>query len=152
MMTTGKESKPDQRATIERLLLDEQVLVHINPLTPGLVLPEHLRDSRTVTLRLSRFFKGELFTDEQKVSAELLFGSTYFTCVIPWAAIWGASSIREEEYLWPDAAPPEIVELAMAQQQRQALASTKTSSTSEGRATVDTGPAKRSAGHLRRVK
>lgn len=151
MMTTGKENRPDQRTTIERLLDDEQVLVHVNPVAPGVDLPQHLKESRTVTLRLSRYFKGDLFTDELKVSADLLFGASYFTCVIPWNAIWGASSIREEEFLWPDAAPPDILELALAQQERQSSVKAAQKNESSKSPSPATG-AKRATSHLRRVK
>jgi hypothetical protein len=151
MMTTGKENLPDQRTTIERLLDDEQVLVHVNPAATDVELPPHLRDSRTVTLRLSRYFKGELFTDETKVTADLLFGSSYFSCVIPWKAIWGASSIRDEEFLWAEAAPPDILELALAQQQRQST--TKAARQGElPKQTSATPGQKKSVSHLRRVK
>ncbi len=150
-MTTGKENLPDQRTTIERLLEDEQVLVHVNPAAVGVELPPHLRDSRTVTLRLSRYFKGELFTDESKVIAELLFGSSYFSCVIPWKAIWGASSIRDEEFLWAEAAPPDILELALAQQQRQATS--KVAQRGEhSKQSAGVAGQKKSGSHLRRVK
>jgi hypothetical protein len=119
MMTTGKESRSDQKTTIERLLDDEQVLVHVNAQAPGVQLPPHLAENRTVTLRLSRFFKGDLTTDDKKAVAELLFGSEYFTCILPWSSIWGASSIRGEEFIWAEAAPEEILQLVLAQQQQQ---------------------------------
>lgn len=150
-MTTGKENLPDQRTTIERLLDDEQVLVHVNPSAAGVELPPHLRDSRTVTLRLSRYFKGELFTDELKVIAELLFGSSYFSCVIPWKAIWGASSIRDEEFLWAEAAPPDILELALAQQQRQSASRVAQQGEIQKKSAPTSGQ-KKSVSHLRRVK
>lgn len=151
MITTGKENRPDQRETIERLLDDEQVLVHINPAAPGVVLPSHLKDSRTVTLRLSRYFKGELYTDEAKVTAELLFGSSYFICVIPWNSIWGASSIREEEFIWPEVAPPDILELALAQQERQSAGRTHHTESPKANTTRVEAP-RRNVPHLRRVK
>jgi len=149
MMTTGKENRPDQKATIERLLEDEQVLVHVNPNAAGVMIPNHLRDSRTVTLRLSRYFKGDLFTDDEKVTAELLFGSAYYTCVLPWSSMWGASSMREEEYLWPEAAPEDILELALSQQQKQPTSRPLPSAEpTPGKA----GKPRASGSHLRRVK
>ena len=150
MMTTGKENRPDQKVAIERLLEDEQVLVHVNPNADGVTIPNHLRDSRTVTLRLSRYFKGELFTDDEKVTAELLFGSSYFTCILPWSSIWGASSMREEEYLWPEAAPEDILELALSQQNRQPT--TKSVPSAEQAQGRKTNPARATGSHLRRVK
>jgi hypothetical protein len=118
MMTTDLESQENQRTVIERLLEAEQVLVHINPRFSGTDLPAHLAENRSVTLRLSRFFRGALFTDADGISAELLFGSSYFTCVLPWGAIWGASSMEGDEYIWSDAAPEQILELYLAEKAR----------------------------------
>jgi hypothetical protein len=143
MMITGKEAVKDQRTTIERLLNDEQVLVHVNPQRPGVLLPEHLADNRTVTLRLSRYFKGELVTDEERVTAELLFGSQYCTCVLPWDCIWGASSITGEEFVWASAAPEEIMHMVMSHH---------SSTQSPSRQRRPHGKSRAAASHLRRVK
>jgi hypothetical protein len=151
MMTTGRETSADQKTTIERLLDDEQVLVHINPSAPGVSIPSHLCENRTVTLRLSRFFKGDLTIDDSKVTAELLFGPEYFTCVLPWEAIWGASSIRGQEFIWAEAAPDEILQMFLAQRDdRQATA--QRSSERSSRPLPSSSAAGRSTSHLRRVK
>lgn len=148
MMTTGTESRADQKQTIEKLLNDEQVLVHINPQCQGVHIPHHLFDNRTVTLRLSRFFKGALSTDSEKISAELLFGQEYFSCLIPWNSIWGASSIRGEEYIWAEAAPDEILEMVLAHKEERRACSRQGSERAYA-----TGRASRAnSGHLRRVK
>lgn len=115
MMTTDTSTKTDQKATIEKLLDDEQVLVHLNPSSDGVTLPDYLMDNRTVTLRLSRFFKGSLSTTESGIEAELLFGPDYFLCNIPWDCVWGASSVRGEEFVWAEAAPPEILHMVLTQ-------------------------------------
>jgi hypothetical protein len=147
MMTTDRRTQADQKTTIERLLSDEQVLVHINPSQPGVVIPPYLMDNRTVTLRLSRFFKGRLSTDDTAIQAELLFGPDYFECSIPWNSIWGASSVRGEEFVWTEVTPPEILHLVLTQQE---FASSDERSTGSIRPRTT-----RSAGagsHLRRVK
>jgi hypothetical protein len=145
MMTTENRTQANQQTTVERLLNDEQVLVHINPAFNGVVIPPYLMDNRTVTLRLSRFFKGRLSTDDNKITAELLFGSEYFTCVIPWGSIWGASSVRGEEYVWTDSTPPDILHLVLTQEERNAELERR-----EGRPRIKTPRA--AVGHLRRVK
>jgi hypothetical protein len=147
MMTTDRRTQADQKTTIERLLGDEQVLVHINPSQPGVVIPPYLMDNRTVTLRLSRFFKGKLSTTEDAIAAELLFGPEYFVCTIPWNSIWGASSVRGEEFVWTEVTPPEILHLVLAQEE-QALSAERTG----GRPRVRTARAAGGASHLRRVK
>lgn len=147
MMTTEGRTQADQRATVERLLGDEQVLVHINPQQPGVVIPPYLMDNRTVTLRLSRFFKGRLSTDECEITAELLFGPTYFVCRIPWSSIWGASSVRGEEFVWTEVTPPEILHLVLSQEQ-----SASTSQRTSPRQRTRTARAAGGTNHLRRVK
>ena len=119
MMKTHGSTQQDQKTTIERLLADEQVLVHINPSQPGVVIPEYLMANRTVTLRLSRFFRGQLTTNDEQIKAELLFGPNYFECCIPWNSIWGATSVREEEFVWTEVTPPEILHLVLSQHQFQ---------------------------------
>lgn len=148
MMTPDKDTAADQKTTIERLLDDEQVLVHINPTTPGVVIPPHLSENRTVTLRLSRFFKGELCLDDQKVTAELLFGPEYFTCVLPWECIWGASSIRGQEYIWAESAPDEILEMFLSQRDDRRSVMTR----QERYMPPPAMKPRRTATHLRRVK
>ena len=142
-MTTNGRPHTDQKTTIERLLNDEQVLVHINPAYPGVAIPPYLMDNRTVTLRLSRFFKGRLSTDESAISAELLFGPEYFVCAIPWLSIWGASSIRGEEFVWAESTPPEILHLVLEQDRRNAEFEERQPRERRHRANT---------GHLRRVK
>lgn len=150
MMNPDKNAPADQKTTIERLLNDEQVLVHINPETPGVVLPEHLMESRTVTLRLSRFFKGALSLSTGGVIAELLFGPNYFTCVLPWSCIWGASSIRGQEYVWAESAPDEILTMFLAQRdERRTLVQSDYESAPPPHVT---SRPRRTATHLRRVK
>lgn len=147
MMTTDRRTQADQKTTIERLLGDEQVLVHINPSQPGVVIPPYLMDNRTVTLRLSRFFKGRLSTDDTTIKAELLFGPDYFECLIPWSSIWGASSVRGEEFVWSEVTPPEILHLVLSQQEFSS-SEERSAGSSRARASRTAG----AAGHLRRVK
>jgi len=148
MMTPDKDSAADQKTTVERLLDDEQVLVHINPATDGVVIPPHLSENKTVTLRLSRFFKGDLCIDDDKVTAELLFGPEYFTCVLPWECIWGASSIRGQEYLWAESAPDEILHMFLAQRDERRTVMSRQDSYMPPPAMK----LRRTATHLRRVK
>jgi hypothetical protein len=119
--------------------------VHINPAFPGVTIPEYLLDNRTVTLRLSRYFKGRLSTNEHQITAELLFGPSYFVCSIPWGSIWGASSVRGEEFVWTEATPPDILHLVLSQEERSAELERR-----EGRPRLKTPRA--AASHLRRVK
>jgi stringent starvation protein B len=149
MGRTGEEPRADQKTTIERLLDDEQVLVHINTTVTGVVVPSHLMQNKTVTLRLSRYFKGQLHTDTQKITAELLFGSVYHTCVIPWESIWGASAPHGEEFLWKEAAPDEIAHLL----HDKPSTSSKGATTTTPKTPISrSGSPRKQVGHLRRIK
>lgn len=145
-MKTDTRVHADQKTTIERLLGDEQVLVHINPQHTDVVIPPYLMENTTVTLRLSRFFRGRLSTNDLEITAELLFGPTYFVCSIPWASIWGASSVRGEEFVWSEATPPEILHLVLTQEENSLAAEQF-----PARPRVRT-PRVAGASHLRRVK
>jgi hypothetical protein len=145
MITTEGKTQANQETTISRLLNDEQVLVHINPAFPGVTIPEYLLDNRTVTLRLSRYFKGRLSTNENQITAELLFGPSYYVCSIPWGSIWGASSVRGEEFVWTEATPPDILHLVLSQEERSTELERR-----EARPRLKTP--RTAASHLRRVK
>ena len=146
MATGTTNSQKDQKGVTERLLLDEQLLVHVNPRCDGVELPPHLSENKTVTLRLSRYFRGSLVLDEDKITAELLFGDQYHMCILPWRAIWGASSVRGEEFVWAESAPDQVIELFMSQK-AQATQSDGGISTSRPISKV-----KRATSHLTRVK
>lgn len=113
-----KDSAKEKQETLERMLSDEHVLVHLAPQAPGVELPDHLRRNPTVTLKLSRHFRGRMEISASEVSAELLFGERYFTCRVPLAAVWGMTSLRGQFLMWPDSAPTEV--LATLEQQAQA--------------------------------
>ena len=113
-----KDSEQEKRETLDRMLSEEHVLVHIAPHAIGVALPEHLQRNPTVTLKLSRHFRGRMTISPTEVSAELLFGERYFTCKVPFAAVWGMTSMRGQFLMWPESAPAEV--LATLEQQAQA--------------------------------
>ena len=110
-MAEGTEKDPlrEKRETLERFLGDEHVLVHLTPQTEGVQVPVHLRENPTVTLKLSRYFRGQMNVTETEVTADLLFGSSYFECRIPFDAIWGLTSTRGQFLMWPSSAPAEVL-------------------------------------------
>jgi hypothetical protein len=134
---------------LNRLLEDDYMLVHLNSAAAGVIVPEHLRNRPSLTLRLSRFFRGFLRLERDKVIAQLLFGEEYLTCTIPMSAIWGATGMKGSRIFWPESAPQEALSsfLTPSAQAEAAIASKQDpeAESSEG------GAAKR-MGHLRRVK
>jgi len=95
--------------TLERLLKDDFVLVHVSTAAENVLVPEHLKKDPTVTLKLSRLFRGRLEMTESLITAELLFGNDYFTCEIPIASIWGMTGCRGKNEIWPESAPESIL-------------------------------------------
>ena len=99
--------------TIERMLDGEFVLVHLDPAANGVEIPRHLKDSNTVTLKLSRLFRGALEMEDSRINADLLFGSEYFSCRLPYEAIWGATSSEGKNSVWPESAPESVLKEIM---------------------------------------
>lgn len=106
-MNSGKE-RQDKFSAINRLLFDEYILVHVNTAYPGLKLPNHLLEQGTVTLKLSKLFRGKLLVEKDLITAELLFSEAYFDCEIPMGAIWGVTSFQGRQTIWPESLPPEL--------------------------------------------
>ena len=118
MIDTPGQNKLD---TLKEFLKQEYVLVHLNPKCEDVVIPEHLAADASVTLKLSRYFRGNMDVTEERVEAELLFGGTYFTCVIPLKAIWSCTSEDGNNPIWIQSAPPEVSKKFQALAQEDAI-------------------------------
>jgi stringent starvation protein B len=103
-------NKEKQKA-ITHGLEGQFVLVHFDPHAKGVKVPEFLLDRPSVTLKLSYFFKKILHVTPEKVTAELLFGEVYHTCLIPYEAIWGVAREGEGLMMWPASVPPEVAQI-----------------------------------------
>ena len=99
--------------TINSLLDGEYLLVHIRTQAENLEIPTNLMNNPTVTLKLSKLFQGAMTISEEKIAADLIFGGSYFTCQIPFDAIWGATSDNGKTLFWPASAPKEVLEAMM---------------------------------------
>ena len=51
---------------------------------------------------------------EDRITADLLFGGRYFTCVVPFEALWGCSSEKGESIVWPGSTTPQIMQQVMS--------------------------------------
>jgi stringent starvation protein B len=103
-------NKEKQKA-ITHGLEGQFVLVHFDPHAEGVKIPEFLLDRPSVTLKLSYFFKRILHVTPEKVTAELLFGDMYYTCIIPYEAVWGVARDGEGLMMWPGSVPPEVAHI-----------------------------------------
>lgn len=127
---------------------DDYVLVHLDPRNKDLFVPEHLTRDSSVTLKLSRYFRGKLEINEDVICAELLFGGEYFNCVIPFSAVWGCTSETGENIIWPESTPEEVLKNLLETAEAKAKERPAEAETTE-ESTPDDLPRK---GHLRRVK
>ncbi|MCB0358849.1 MAG: hypothetical protein KDD44_04415 [Bdellovibrionales bacterium] len=98
----------------------DHILVHLDARHDDVRVPEHLGGESALTLKLSAFFQGEITHDEQQIVAYLKFGGAYEKCVIPWEAVWGMTSDKQEQVIWPEDLPREVV-LKIAREQFAAL-------------------------------
>lgn len=138
--------------TINRLLLDDHVLVHVDSNKPGVDLPEHLRKSSAVILKLSKLFRGALSVLEDKVVTDLLFDFGYYTCHVPMDAIWGATSDKGKSTIWPESVPEPLLKEMMASSSGLALSA---SEPPQERQAVSSAPPRerlKKVSHLKRVK
>ncbi len=99
----------EKHKLIKRLLLDEYLIVQINNSTEGLLLPEALKKDHSVSLKLSKLFRGPILLKEDRIEANLSFNKAYFNCIIPLTAIWSVTSIGNEFTVWPESAPIEYL-------------------------------------------
>jgi stringent starvation protein B len=144
--------------TINLFLEEEYVLVHLDSNKKGVVLPSHLMGNGTVTLKLSRLFRGGIEVTKEQILADLLFGDAYFSCTIPLAAVWGITGYKGNNVIWPESTPPEVLEKIATSAAPQPVPEKITEKTKEAK--PEKGPAKPATKkvkatkgqHLRRVK
>jgi hypothetical protein len=109
-MKEKEASLKERFETINRLLEEEYVVVHVDASQAGVVLPGHLSRSHSVTLKLSKFFRGGIEVTEQSIVTNLLFDNEYFECTLPMQAIWGVTTVKGNNIVWPENAPQEILQ------------------------------------------
>lgn len=88
---------------------DDHVLVHVDSRVEEVIVPQHLKNNHALTLKLSSLFQGKTTYDNKGITAFLKFSGDYFECFIPWKTIWGMTSAQEENTIWPDDLPRELV-------------------------------------------
>lgn len=103
--------RKEKYSSLNILLKDEYLLAHVDTAVEDVQLPKHIYLKRSVTLRVSRFFKGFIKVSEDKIVAELVFGEDRFVCHVPLDAIWGLTSMRGSNIVWPESAPPGLIDL-----------------------------------------
>lgn len=148
LFRTMKGSIEDKHTALDRNLEGEYVLVHLNTSDDLLVIPEHLKVKSTITLKLSRWFRGATALYEDRIDADLLFDGTYFSCSMPLRAVWGLTAADGQHMVWPESAPPDVI-ISLLNPQLYAQAKKRQDRSTAGKEKSERMPTK---GHLRRVK
>ena len=86
-----------KRSTLEEMLIEGRVQVHIDSATESVVLPEYLMDQPQVILNLSYAFRPEVFViDDEGVQITLSFRGQKFLCGLPWSCIYVMQSLNSD--------------------------------------------------------
>lgn len=156
-MTISDDLIKERFKAIDSFLEEEYVLVHIDSRASGVKLPPHLMDNPSITLKLSRLFRGGIELKTSQIETDLLFGDRYFSCVIPFVAIWGATNCDGNNVIWPESTPAEILQKIFVQSTNDKKKTKEKEPIKEKKvpakpraAKVTKSPPK--AGHLRRIK
>lgn len=159
-MSVIKYAQKSRYDLINRLLIDEFVMIHLDPNIQGVVVPQHFKGQEMLTLKLSKLFRGKLIVEKDQIEAELLFGQEYFECTIPIAAIWGATSYQGHTQVWQDNVPTFILAQCQLVDENEAPAKAKADfpsktakkSTANSSSLESSSSVTRKKGHLTRVK
>lgn len=93
----------------EEWMKADHILIHLDARAEGVVVPENHSQDPALTLKLSYLFQGVTTHDDLAISVYLKFQGIYKECVIPWSAIWGMSSEKNEQFVWPESLPAELL-------------------------------------------
>lgn len=115
-MTNESGENTDKIELLDSLLEGDHAMVHLDSRVPGVDIPEHLGRIHDLTLKISRLFRGKLDLTEDQIEAELLFDEGYYTCIIPYGAVWGVTDENGESKIWPYSTPKELLQSLLGQQ------------------------------------
>ena len=143
-MDPGPSSNKHKHQVVARFLEGDHALLHVNPRAEGVLLPPHLASQGSVTLKISRLFRGFMEVGEEQVCADLLFSGRYFSCVVPFAAVWGCTNEKGENIIWPESTTPEIL--------KQLVTNAAKSEAGKAPGRKRKAGARSKASHLKRIK
>jgi stringent starvation protein B len=102
---------PAKRSTMDTLLRDGPVLVHLDPRRAGVEVPAQHRGEPRLILRFGHDLKPpilDLTIDESALSGTLTFRGTPYRCVLPWKAVFAIVDEDGRGLVWGEDVPPEI--------------------------------------------
>jgi len=150
---TMKDGIREKYKTLNKNLEEEYVLIHVNTADDLLNVPEYVKVKSSVTLKISRWFRGMMELYEDRVDADLLFNGSYFSCSVPLRAVWGITASDGQHTVWPDSAPPDVL-ISLLNPQLYARAQQRSQAGGKGEKAKEADEARDlpAKGHLRRVK
>jgi stringent starvation protein B len=108
--TPGPEM-PAKRQTMDKLLRDGPVLVHLDPRRAGVDVPGHLHSDARLVLRFGYGLTppiADLSVEESVISGTLTFRGVPHHCVIPWSAVFAVVGEDGRGLVWGEDVPIEI--------------------------------------------
>src|SRR5688572_27695384 len=107
----GSPEMPAKRSTLEKLLRDGPVLVHLDPRRAGVDVPAHHRGEPRLVLRFGYGLTPpiiDLNVEEHALSGTLTFRGVPHRCTIPWAAVFAVVGEDGRGLVWGEDVPTEI--------------------------------------------
>jgi stringent starvation protein B len=102
---------PAKKSTMEKLLRDGPVLVHLDPRRAGVEVPAQHRGEPRLVLRFGYGLSppiADLAVEEQALAGTLTFRGVPFRCVVPWSAVYAVVGEDGRGLVWSEDVPPEI--------------------------------------------
>lgn len=89
------------------------VFLHLDARKDGVQVPEHLKDRAQLILRVGYTLTPpiNINVDDAGITCTLSFNRSFFSCVLPWNAIFGMVGDDGRAMLWPDDIPPEVAKM-----------------------------------------
>lgn len=109
----GGPEMPAKRNTMDKLLRDGPVLVHLDPRRPGVDVPGHHRAEPRLVLRFGYGLSppiADLTIDENGLLGTLTFRGVPHRCVVPWTAVFAVVGEDGRGLVWSEDVPIEIAQ------------------------------------------
>ncbi len=108
---TASPEMPAKRSTLDKLLRDGPVLVHLDPRRDGVDVPAQHRAEPRLVLRFGYGLTppiADLSIEEDALSGTLTFRGVPHRCVIPWTAVFAVVGEDGRGLVWGEDVPNEI--------------------------------------------
>lgn len=94
--------EPGKKAEIlADFLKGDHAFIHLDATNEAVTVPANLKANNRLVLKLSYLFQGQTQIEQGGVSADLMFSSKIFRCVVPWDAIWAIGDEHGNITVWP---------------------------------------------------